>query len=147
MTILTHIKGECQPFSPNTLQSQQVIGFYFSYFSVSELSLYNDSRQRFLTNDCALAIGLGNSATKENLLKQYREVKIFNTGIFGTDILTGYLSEQGEVQLLFDLLSSQEYPSFGYMQKCGATTLLETWDGKIYPEVKTTGELIVELQQ
>lgn len=147
MTILTHIKGECQPFSPNTLQSQQVIGFYFSYFSFPELSLYNDSRQRFLPDAFALAIGLGNSATKENLLKQYREVKIFNTGIFGTDILTGYLSEQGEVQLLFDLLSSQEYPSFGYMQKCGATTLLETWDGKIYPEAKTTGELIVELQQ
>ena len=81
-------------------------------------------------NAFALTLGLGNAKTKSNLLEQYRNTKALDTGIFGTDILAEYLAEQKEVQLLFDLLSSQEQPSFGYMQKNGATTLWETWGGK-----------------
>lgn len=80
-------------------------------------------------NAFALLIGLGDKRTKENLLSHYRERKAFDTGIFGTDILTEYLVKIGETQLLFDLLSSEKYPSFGYMKAQGATTLWENWMG------------------
>ncbi len=81
-------------------------------------------------NAFALSLGLGNSKTKSNLLNHYQKTKTLDTGIFGTDVLTEYLVKCGELQLLFDLLSSQEYPSYGYMQKNDATTIWETWGGK-----------------
>lgn len=80
-------------------------------------------------NAFALTLSLGDARTKENLLRQYRETKVFNTGIFGTDILTEYLTEIGEVQLLYELLCAEAYPSFGYMKARGATTLWEYWNG------------------
>jgi alpha-L-rhamnosidase len=40
------------------------------------------------------------------------------------------LVKLGEIQLLYDLLDSKEYPSFGYIRECGATTLWEYWSGK-----------------
>ncbi len=80
-------------------------------------------------NAFALLIGLGDGRTKENLLSHYKQLKTFDTGIFGTDILTEYLVKSGEIQLLFELLSSAKYPSFGYMKKQGATTLWENWMG------------------
>ncbi len=81
-------------------------------------------------NAFSLTLGLGNSKTKINLLNHYQTTKTLDTGIFGTDILTEYLVKCGEIQLLFDLLSSQEYPSYEFMRKNGATTLWETWGGK-----------------
>lgn len=80
-------------------------------------------------NAFALLIGLGDERTKSNLLAHYKRLKAFDTGIFGTDILTEYLTQNGEIQLLFDLLSSEKYPSFGAMREKGATTLWERWNG------------------
>ena len=80
-------------------------------------------------NAFALLIGLGDGRTKENLLAHYRQLKAFDTGIFGTDIVAEYLVESGETQLLFDLLSATKFPSFGYMKEQGATTLWENWQG------------------
>ncbi|MBQ8429502.1 MAG: family 78 glycoside hydrolase catalytic domain [Clostridia bacterium] len=80
-------------------------------------------------NAFALSIGLGDKRTKENLLAHYRDFKAFDTGIFGTDILTEYLTSIGEIQLLYDLLSSNKYPSFGAMKAQGATTIWESWSG------------------
>lgn len=80
-------------------------------------------------NAFALLIGLGDERTKENLLQKYDTLGGFDTGIFGTDILTEYLAKSGEVQLLYKLLSREEFPSFGHMRKQGATTLWEDWQG------------------
>jgi alpha-L-rhamnosidase len=81
-------------------------------------------------NAFALLIGLGDERTKKNLLSYYKKRKTFDTGIFGTDILAEYLVQSGEIQLLFDLLSGTEYPSFGYMKVQGSTTLWENWAGE-----------------
>lgn len=80
-------------------------------------------------NAFALTLGLGDRRTKENLLKQYRTEKVLDTGIFGTDILMEYLTQNGEIQLLYELLCAEKYPSFGYMKAKGATTLWEAWCG------------------
>ncbi len=81
-------------------------------------------------NAFALLIGLGDERTKANLLQKYDTLGGFDTGIFGTDVLTEYLVKIGEVQLLYKLLSREEYPSFGYMRAQGATTLWEDWKGE-----------------
>ncbi|MBQ8876076.1 MAG: family 78 glycoside hydrolase catalytic domain [Clostridia bacterium] len=80
-------------------------------------------------NAFALLIGLGDERTRENLLRKYKGLGAFDTGIFGTDILTEYLAKIGETQLLYDLLMREEYPSFGHMRKQGATTIWEAWKG------------------
>ncbi len=72
---------------------------------------------------------MGDERTKEHLLQRYRASKRFDTGIFGTDILCSVLAKLDETELLYTLLSQEEFPSFGFMRKQGATTILEDWDG------------------
>lgn len=96
-------------------------------------------------NAFALLIGLGDERTKTNLLRKYEKLGAFDTGIFGTDILTEYLAKIGEVQLLYKLLSHEEYPSFGYMRKQGATTLWETWKGEVSHNHPMFGACIKQL--
>lgn len=77
----------------------------------------------------ALDMGLGDSRTKKNLIAKYKKMKCFDTGIFGTQILISVLEEMGEYQVIYSLLSSRKYPSFGYWKNQGATSLWENWSG------------------
>lgn len=78
-------------------------------------------------NVFALLLGLGDERTKAKTLKKYKTEKVFDTGIMGTDLLCEWLVREGECQLLFDLLTAEKFPSFGYMRLNGATTLWEGW--------------------
>lgn len=78
-------------------------------------------------NVFAMLIGLGDERTKAKTLEKYRATKQFDTGIFGTDLLCEWLVREGEIQLLYDMLTGEAFPSFGYMRKKGATTLWEGW--------------------
>ena len=52
----------------------------------------------------------------------------FDTGIVGTRYILEVLSENGKKDLALKLLLKEDYPSFGYMIKNGATTLWERWE-------------------
>ncbi len=78
----------------------------------------------------AVAIGLGDKKTEENIYAKYDKLKCFDTGIFGTEVLTDLLVKRGKTELLYKLLSSEKFASFGFMRKNGATTIWEDWDGK-----------------
>lgn len=78
----------------------------------------------------ALDLNMGNPAMSDNLVKHYNKTKVFDTGIFGTDVLIKVLFENNFAQTAFDLLTQEEYPSFGYMKNRGATTFWEDWHGK-----------------
>lgn len=80
-------------------------------------------------NSFGLDIGLGDEKTFQNMLQFYKERGEYDTGIVGTDILTRLLFERGEAELAFRLLTSQGDNSFYNMEKQGATTLWEYWDG------------------
>lgn len=51
------------------------------------------------------------------------------TGVIGTQFLLEALSENGKVQLAYDLLLRRACPSWLYMVDHGATTTWERWDG------------------
>ena len=51
-----------------------------------------------------------------------------NTGIIGTKYILDVLTENGEVDLAFKLVTQATYPSWGYMIREGATTLWERWE-------------------
>lgn len=75
-------------------------------------------------------IGLGDDKGRENMVKKYKELGMFDTGIIATEALIGYLFEIGENQLAYDLLSNDKEVSFAFMKKNGATTLWENWSGR-----------------
>lgn len=51
-----------------------------------------------------------------------------NTGFVGNAIICHALAESGNVKLAYDLLLREEYPSWLYSVKLGASTIWERWD-------------------
>ena len=78
-------------------------------------------------NAIAIDMGLGDKRTYDNLVKYYRELGRYDTGIFGTDIVTRVLFEHGDAQLAADLMMSTDPISFDGMRQAGATTIWENW--------------------
>lgn len=80
-------------------------------------------------NAFAVDIGLGDERTFENIVKHYTATKKYDTGIFGTDIVTRVLFEKGRADVAYALLTSEEDISYYNQIQNGATTLLEYWNG------------------
>ncbi len=77
----------------------------------------------------AVDINMGDERTLQNLVKKYDELKTYDTGIFGTDLVTRVLFEHGYGEVAYTLLTNEEEVSFYNMKKQDATTLWENWDG------------------
>jgi len=82
----------------------------------------------------ALSFGLmpdGQEAQAARRLAQ--DVRAFDnhltTGFLGTPLLTRSLSDHGHLDVAYDLLNQDTYPSWLYPVKTGATTIWERWDG------------------
>jgi alpha-L-rhamnosidase len=60
------------------------------------------------------------------------------TGFLGTQFILDVLTDAGFTGLAYGLLLREEYPSWGYMLKQGATTLWESWSGEIEWEGERT---------
>ena len=81
-------------------------------------------------NAFGLDLGLGDRRTLENTVSFYKNYGMFDTGIFGTDILPRVLFENGEAELACSLLTSKGKYSFGNWMDLGATTLWEYRTGE-----------------
>lgn len=79
------------------------------------------------SNAFAIDLGLGDERTFVNMVNRYRQHKEYDTGIFGTDILTRVLFENGEEELAIALLTNKGKVSFYNQMKSGATTISEYW--------------------
>ncbi len=53
-----------------------------------------------------------------------------STGFLGTPFLCHVLTQNGYVDVAYDLLLQETYPSWLYPVKMGATTIWERWDGQ-----------------
>lgn len=82
-------------------------------------------------NAFAVDIGLGDARTYDNLVSYYRQTGHYDTGIFGTDILTRVLFEHGDGQLALELLLSEHQHSYHEMRRLGATAIWEYWPGSL----------------
>ena len=78
-------------------------------------------------NAFALDIGLGDARTKKHFIEYYEKLGYYDTGIFGTDIVTRLLFEYGRADVAFKLLTANTPHGFGRWQADGATTLWEYW--------------------
>lgn len=97
-----------------------------SYFS-EETGDFAENEQG--ANAFALDLGLGDGRTFENMVSHYVRTKQYDTGIFGTDVVTRVLLEKGRPDVAVSLLASEEKVSFYSHMRNGGTTLLEHWDG------------------
>lgn len=82
-------------------------------------------------NAFAVDIGIGDERTYKNTVENYEKLGGYDTGIFGTDILTKVLFENGNGQLAADLLLSESVHSFAEMKRLRATTFWEYWPGSL----------------
>ena len=98
-----------------------------AYYSPQIGSFIGDAQG---ANSFAIDIGLGGERAFNNTKKKYDDADSFDTGIFGTDILTRVLFERGCADTAFHLLTSTGKGSFYNMKKQGATTIWENWDGE-----------------
>ncbi len=81
-------------------------------------------------NAFAFDLGLGDERTFEHIVSRYKEYGMYDTGIFGTDIVTRVLFENGQSQLAYDLMTSKKLYSFNTWLQAGSTTLPEYWTFK-----------------
>lgn len=97
---------------------------------------YIDENGKMVCNTqtaCVLALHFGLYDKKEPVAEQLTElVKSYGhltTGFVGTPYLLHVLSDIGESELAYELLSRKEYPSWCYPITQGATTMWERWNG------------------
>ncbi len=92
-------------------------------------------------NDCAgslamaLFFGIAEGEAAERMAKRLAEkVRAVRytapCGILGMKALFGALAKYGYADVLYNMLTTEEYPSFGYWKRLGATTLWEDFEGK-----------------
>jgi alpha-L-rhamnosidase len=85
--------------------------------------------------ECALALYFDIAEDKESVAKQLNDMIIENgyklkTGFVGTPFLLHALSQNGYSETSYELLLQEQFPSWLYSVKQGATTIWEHWDGK-----------------
>ena len=80
-------------------------------------------------NAFAIDLGLGDERALANMTAHYEKTRQYDTGIFGTDIVTRVLFDNGYAQLAFDLLAGGGAVSYAAMRRLGGTTLWEYWNG------------------
>ena len=78
----------------------------------------------------ALAAGLCDRRTLDNLVAKYTVNRRFDTGFIGTYVLVEQLLAHDKVDVAFYLLSATVKGSFGYLKRLGETTIWEYLDTK-----------------
>ncbi len=78
-------------------------------------------------NAFALDMGVGDDTTLVNMIKYYTADGCYDTGIFGTEVVTRVLFERGEGELAAKLMTARTGNSYAGMRDAGATTLWEYW--------------------
>ena len=78
-------------------------------------------------NAFALDIGIGDARTQKRFIDYYDNLGHYDTGIFGTDIVTRKLFEYGRADIAVKLLTAKDPHGFGKWCMDGATTLWEYW--------------------
>lgn len=96
------------------------------YFDESTGNFADDEQG---SNAYAVDLGIGDERTLKNTVEKYNRTGFYDTGIFGTDILTRVLFENGYAKTAVSLLTSKKDISFYNQMSGGATTLKEYWNG------------------
>ena len=105
--------------------------------SIQNQYIHGDSADNDSTGSLAMALSFGivEGAAAERmaarLAEKVRAARYTATcGILGMKALFGALGKYGYADVLYKMLTTEEYPSFGHWYAQGATTLWEDFEGK-----------------
>ena len=98
--------------------------FYFNDFDRDDCYCANAQG----ANGFAIDIDLGTQNTRDKFVRHYNEIGYYDTGIFGTEIVTRKLFDLGESDIAFRLMTASRPHGFGKWRELGATTLYEYWN-------------------
>jgi len=85
-------------------------------------------------NVLGLQYNLAPEGTKQDVMDKLIKLIVvdadyhFDTGIIGTKYILDTLDEYGYKNVAYKMMTQEDYPSFGYMIKEGATTIWERWE-------------------
>ena len=91
-------------------------------------------------NSIAISIGFAPEEARDAIIANIKN-DVITRGYHSTSGNQGYrhffyvLGEQGETQMLLDVLKNPEYPGWGYMMANGATTIWERWEKTMQMEM------------
>ena len=120
------------------IKAGKVIGKNVSKYERLYERIINKAKKTFkeykTQTECVLALMFGLTDEKEAVAKKLANMleenqKRLQTGFVGTPYLLHVLSQNGYTELAYDLLLQEQYPSWLYSVKQGATTVWEHWDG------------------
>ena len=116
----------------------KVLGKNVSKYERLHSKILENGRKKFnefnTQTECAIALYFDFAQDKKAVADKLASLIIENgkrlkTGFVGTPYLLHALSENGYTELAYDLLLQENYPSWLYSVKQGATTIWEHWDG------------------
>ena len=121
-----------------TAKVAKIIGKSPKRYEELSKNILNKIKERFkeykTQTECVLALYFNVTDNKRAVAKQLAKMIKDNgtrlqTGFVGTPYLLHALSRNGYTELAYDLLLQEEFPSWLYSVKQGATTVWEHWDG------------------
>ena len=120
------------------VKAGKILGKNVSKYEKLHSRILEKGRKKFTEfntqTECAIALyfdfALDKKAVADKLAGMIIENgKRLKTGLVGTPYLLHALSQNGYSELAYDLLLQEEFPSWLYSVKQGATTIWEHWDG------------------
>lgn len=109
----------------------------FSKKAIREKYIHGDSADNDSAGSLAMALFFGiveGEAAKRMATRLAEKIRAGRytapCGILGMKALFGALGKYGHADVLYNMLTTEEYPSFGYWKRLGATTLWEDFEGK-----------------
>lgn len=81
-------------------------------------------------NAFAVDMGIGDKRTLDRLIARYEALGYYDTGIFGTEILTRLMFENGRGDIAIRLMTADTPHGFGRFMREGRTTIPEYWGNK-----------------
>ncbi len=69
--------------------------------------------------------------------------KHIGTGLIGGQWINRLLSDEGRIDLCYDFATNDDFPSWGYMVKKGATTIWELWNGDTADPAMNSGNHVM----
>ena len=121
------------------VKAGKVLNKDVSYYEDLYSNIVRRTREYFkeykTQTECVIALYFDIAEDKAATAKQLADMIIANgtrlkTGFVGTPFLLHALSQNGYSELAYDLLLQEQFPSWLYSVKQGATTIWEHWDGK-----------------
>ena len=120
------------------IKAGKVIGRDVSKYERLYERILKKAREEFTEyktqTECTLALMFDLTDNKKAVAKQLADMikangRKLQTGFVGASYILHALSQNGYTELAYDLLLQEEYPSWLYSVKQGATTIWEHWDG------------------